>query len=52
MLQRKICAKNIRRCGLHEAQLRDKTVSREDILGAYPPLRRGLSDLSHYRACA
>ena len=42
----------LRGCGLPEAQPRDKTVSKEDILGAYPPLGRGLSDLSHYCACA
>ena len=34
-------------CGLPEAQLRDKTASKEDILGAYPPRGRGLSDLCH-----
>ena len=44
-------------CTLHkyslpEAQPRDKTISKEDILAAYPSLGRGLSDLSHYCACA
>ena len=37
---------------LLEAQPRDKTVSKEDIVGAYPLRGRGLSDLCHLQRCA
>ena len=53
MPQRKICAYiSSVDAVLLEVQPRDKIVSKEVILGAYPPLGRGLSDLSHYCACA
>ena len=54
MSQRRMCAHII--CSedvvLPKVQPRYKTISKEDILGAYPPRGRGLSDLHHYCACA